>query len=139
MNDDQIIHLYQQTFNAWNVVLMVSTWIGLRMVREVLPEVFRRRPESAPLWQKLPRRLMPVYPVFICTFFYVLVPGPWLDPSLGLGQRALLGVMCGFVAGHSHAVLVRLLPQPMRQLLVDGIEARKPQGGTDDPAVRPRD
>jgi len=125
MDQDEIMHLYKQTFNAWNVLLMVCTWVGLRIAREVLPELFAKQPVEAPLIRKLPRRLMPVYPVWICTFCYVAVPGPWIDPSLNLGQKLMLGLLCGFVAGHSHAMLARMLPEPMRALLIDGVEARK--------------
>jgi hypothetical protein len=124
---EQMQHLYDQIFNVWNVVLMVSCWFGLRIAKEVLPELFAKQPDGTPLWRRMPRRLMPVYPVIVCGFFYVAVPGPWIDESLGFGQRAVLGVLCGFITGHGHALLARALPEPLRALLIDGKEARRPR------------
>lgn len=106
--------IYTQILNPWNVVLMLSTWLAIRIVRQVFPELFSKKTETDSFWGNLPRRLMPVYPILICTFFYIVVAGPWIDPSLGLGERTLLGILCGSIAGHGHAILVRLLPEPIR-------------------------
>lgn len=124
-NAEQMQHLYDQIFNVWNAVLMLSCWLGIRITKEVLPELFAKQPDGTPLWRRMPRRLMPVYPVIICGFFYVAVPGPWIDEALTFGQRAVLGVLCGFITGHGHAVLARALPEPLRALLIDGIDARR--------------
>jgi len=124
-NAEQMQHLYDQIFNVWNVVLMVSCWFGLRIAKEVLPELFAKQPPGTPLWRRMPRRLMPVYPVWICFIFYVAVPGPWIDENLTFGQRAVLGVLCGFITGHGHALLARSLPEPLRALLIDGADARR--------------
>ena len=119
-NTEHLQEMYNQTFNAWNIVLMLASWVVLRVTRQLLPEIFAKQPKDASLLRKLPRRLMPLYPILICTFFYLFIPGPWIDATLSLGQKALLGVLCGYIAGHSHAIIVRMLPDSVRPLLEEG-------------------
>ena len=128
MASQEILEMYNQTFNAWNVALMLASWVILRIARRLLPEVFAKQPETASTLRKLPRRFMPIYPILICTFFYVFIPGPWIDATLSLGQKALLGILCGYVAGHSHAILIRMLPDRLRPLFDDpGADQKSPK------------
>jgi len=142
MSTDEILHLYNQTFNAWNVVLMVCVVAGIKVFGEVFPEAVAKQPPEAPLWQKMPHRLLPVYPIWACTFCYVFIPGPWIDSSLSLGQKVMLGVLCGFVAGHSQKTLRSFLPAPLAAMLdtkrrASGRRSEPLKGETEPPSQEP--
>jgi len=133
MNTEEILKLYNQTFNAWNVLLMVCVISGLKVAGEVFPEVFSKQPKGSPLWHQMPHRLLPVYPIILCTLCYVLVPGPWINPSLPFAQKVLLGIACGYAAGHSQAVLRRLLPEPLAALLDTKRRSSERRSGAPEP------
>lgn len=80
------IQAIYEMINGWDLVLMGLIWLGLHVVQERFDELFQK---PKPLW-----RLLPFLPTFItvpCCF----VPGPWMPPSIGVGERVIFGLLLG--------------------------------------------
>ncbi len=104
-------HLWHQMTSEWNLLLLGLCWLGIQFVTDRLaPEFFSAQPDSAPWWRHLPHRLKPVYALPICVVAYSFVPGPWIDDTLPLQQRALLGACGGFAVGQGHKIITSLAP-----------------------------
>ena len=115
-------HLWEQMTSEWNLLLLCMCWLGIQFVTDrLMPEVFSAQDAKAPWWRHMPHRLKPVYALPICIIAYTAIPGPWMDESLTLLQRTLLGALGGFAVGQGHKILVSvapMIPIPAARVLV---------------------
>lgn len=79
----------------WNVMLMGAVWIGVQTTKRILPDSWFDE-------GKLLAELLPSAPVAICMVCAMFIPGPWLDPSTAMSQKAVLGLILGGGSAYAH-------------------------------------
>lgn len=85
--------------NGWDLVLMGLIWLGLHVAQERFDEWFAK---PKPLW-----RLLPFLPTFI-TVPSCFVPGPWMPPGIGIGERILFGLLLGAISYNFGGIVNRV-------------------------------
>lgn len=92
---------FKLVLGPWNAVLVVATWGGLHALKQVWPEFFTTEKS----WG---HRFLPLYPVWVCTFFATSIPGPWVPQGTPWAQRLVLGIVLGTLAANFEPVAKRL-------------------------------
>lgn len=114
--------------SEWNVLLMAAVWIVTALLEAVFPEHFENG--------RLAHRLEPVFPIALCVFCAVAIPGPWMPPNALLGQRVVLGIVLGAGSHSFISVAKRFGLTPFLASLMKKKKKRGPREGEGAPRER---